>query len=160
MATRNPSYLGDPISPTRHLPNTDAYVSSARVETIGPNTKRIHFSVVDVEEDNVWVLPQIQFNGDPIWLPGATSGLGEPIGPFMTLAAGIEYAIDFVKSNGKQSRKIFKISESGYSGQTKEVSKEHSFKRITTRKYYPGIHGIAIVVNGHELARGDFRVKK
>lgn len=70
----------------------------------------------------------------------------------------IEYAIDFMKNNGKQSRKIFKISESYCSEQKKEITKKHSFKAISTRKYYAGIHGISVIVNGHGLAHGKFQL--
>ncbi|EDN66091.1 DNA alkylation repair enzyme [Beggiatoa sp. PS] len=68
----------------------------------------------------------------------------------------IEYAVDFLKNNGKLSRKLFKISESDYSGSKKVITKHHSFKNISTRKYYTGIHGLAVIVNGKELAKGDF----
>jgi len=70
----------------------------------------------------------------------------------------IEYAIDFMKNNGLQKRKIFKISESDNSSQKKEISKEHSFRLISTRKYYPGAHGIAVIINGHELVDGEFQL--
>jgi hypothetical protein len=70
----------------------------------------------------------------------------------------IEYAIDFMKNNGLQKRKIFKISESDSSGQKKEINKEHSFRLISTRKYYPGAHGIAVIINGHEMADGEFQL--
>ncbi len=71
----------------------------------------------------------------------------------------IEYAIDFMKNNGHQKRKIFQISESENIRQQKKISKEYSFKLISTRKYYPGAHGIAIIVNGHELANGVFQLR-
>jgi len=70
----------------------------------------------------------------------------------------IEFGIDFMKSNGKQARKIFKISEVHCEDQRKEIQKYFSFKPISTRKYYPGAHGLAIIVNGHELACGKFKL--
>jgi len=70
----------------------------------------------------------------------------------------IEYAIDFMKNNGLQKRKIFKISESDNSSQQKEITREHSFRLISTRKYYPGTHGIAVIINGHELLGGEFQL--
>jgi 3-methyladenine DNA glycosylase AlkC len=70
----------------------------------------------------------------------------------------IEYAIDFMKNNGQQKRKVFKISESDNPAQKKMVKKEHSFKLISTRKYYPGAHGIAIIINGHELINAGFQL--
>lgn len=70
----------------------------------------------------------------------------------------IEYAIDFMKSNGKQSRKIFKISESDYTESSKVVNKRHSFKTISTRKHYAGEHALAIIVNGQQMVSGAFMV--
>jgi len=68
----------------------------------------------------------------------------------------IEYVIDFVKKNGNLSRKIFKISESDTKNNSKTVTKSHSFKKISTRKYYAGNHVISIIVNGHEMASTEF----
>jgi 3-methyladenine DNA glycosylase AlkC len=70
----------------------------------------------------------------------------------------IEYAIDFMKKNGQLSRKIFKLSESTVRDATKDIAKKHSFKTISTRKYYPGIHGIILIVNGHPLAQSTFQL--
>lgn len=60
----------------------------------------------------------------------------------------IEFAIDFMKANRKQNRKVFKISEGDYSEKEKQVSKYFSFKEISTRKYYDGSHQLTIIVNG------------
>jgi len=60
----------------------------------------------------------------------------------------IEFAIDFMKANGKQKRKVFKISESDYAEKEKQVNKYFSFKEISTRKYYSGEHQLTIIVNG------------
>jgi 3-methyladenine DNA glycosylase AlkC len=70
----------------------------------------------------------------------------------------IEYAIDFIKANGKPSAKRFKISEADYAGQSKSISKHYSFKMITTRKYYPGVHAFSVFVNGQQLAKCHFIV--
>jgi 3-methyladenine DNA glycosylase AlkC len=68
----------------------------------------------------------------------------------------VEYAIDFMKSNGKQSRKLFKIGEADYDQALKIINKTHSFKNLSTRKHYPGLHSLAIIVNGQQLVSGDF----
>lgn len=70
----------------------------------------------------------------------------------------IEYAIDFMKSNGKQARKVFKISESDYGEHIKSVSRTYSFRKISTRKYYSGDHSLAIIINGHEFSSRKFRL--
>lgn len=62
----------------------------------------------------------------------------------------IEYAIDFMKNNGKQNRKIFKIGESDYQQPQKKINKSFSFKAISTRKYYTGEHRLIILINGQE----------
>ncbi|MFQ5480492.1 MAG: DNA alkylation repair protein [Thermodesulfobacteriota bacterium] len=72
----------------------------------------------------------------------------------------LEYAVDFKKSNGKSRRKIFKISEGECALKEKSVTTSHSFRSITTRKHYPGVHGIAIIVNGMELACRSFRLNE
>jgi len=68
----------------------------------------------------------------------------------------IEYVIDFMKKNGTQSRKVFKLSESQNQTNEKIINKSHSFKKISTRSYYAGIHSLAILVNGHELSCIEF----
>jgi len=62
----------------------------------------------------------------------------------------IEFAIDFMKANGKQNRKVFKISEGIYTEKEKRVTKTFSFKKISTRKYYAGKHQLSIIINGVE----------
>lgn len=72
----------------------------------------------------------------------------------------LEYAIDFIKKNHTLSRKVFKISEGDFSVKEKTVMQTHSFKFITTQKYYAGTHGLAIIINGTERARRTFRLDK
>ncbi|MDF1548520.1 MAG: DNA alkylation repair protein [Bacteroidales bacterium] len=68
----------------------------------------------------------------------------------------IEYLIDFVKSNGKLSGKIFMITENDFSKGSHTLRKKHSLQERTTRKHYPGIHGLSIIVNGIEKAKTEF----
>ncbi|MBV1914155.1 MAG: DNA alkylation repair protein [Pseudomonadales bacterium] len=62
----------------------------------------------------------------------------------------IEYAIDFLKANGKHSRKVFKISESAINSDIKYCVKKHSFKQRSTRVHYAGQHHLTVIVNGLE----------
>ena len=71
----------------------------------------------------------------------------------------IEYIIEFVRLNNKTGKKVFKISEGKYSESERCVTKKHSFKPISTRKYYPGKHSISIVVNGIVLSTKSFIIK-
>ena len=68
----------------------------------------------------------------------------------------LEFIIDFMKSNGKTSGKIFKIAEGDYSEKKLKFTRYFSFKKITTRKYYPGEHLISIVINGNIIASQKF----
>jgi hypothetical protein len=36
--------------------------------------------------------------------------------------------------------------------------KSYSFRKISTRQYYTGAHGLAILVNGFELANAAFEL--
>ena len=71
----------------------------------------------------------------------------------------LEYSIDFVKANGKRIKKIFQISELSMSeGQRKVYTKAHSFEDLSTRKHYPGLHSITLIINGTERGTLDFDV--
>lgn len=72
----------------------------------------------------------------------------------------IEYGIDFVKANGKTSRKIFKLSEGIFENGVHTLSRKQSFKDLTTRKHYSGKHAIAVIVNGKEKAAVEFTLTK
>lgn len=65
----------------------------------------------------------------------------------------VDYAIHFVKKNGKTNAKVFKLKSFTIdSNSDVALSKKHSFKEITTRKYYIGKHKIEILVNGQTKA--------
>jgi 3-methyladenine DNA glycosylase AlkC len=61
----------------------------------------------------------------------------------------IDYVIHHVKANGKLAPKVFKLTRKTLkAGETLQISKRHSFRPISTRKYYPGRHTLEIQVNG------------
>lgn len=71
----------------------------------------------------------------------------------------LEYGIDYVKANGKRNRKIFQISELTFKvNGKKSYTKTHSFADTSSRKHYPGIHSVALIVNGAERGTLDFEV--
>ena len=72
----------------------------------------------------------------------------------------LEYGIDYVKSSGKRSRKIFQISESSLKANTKkDYAKTHSFADVSVRKHYPGTHSVTLIVNGTERGTLDFEIR-
>ena len=70
----------------------------------------------------------------------------------------IEYAIFYQKANATLSRKIFMLSQNKINQKEKNFKKYHSFKTISTRKYYKGLHKIAIIVNGDEKITREFKL--
>lgn len=69
----------------------------------------------------------------------------------------IEYGLYFVRQNNKLSKKVFKISERQINaGESIDILKKHSFKLITTRRYYPGEHKLSVIINGEEREIKDF----
>lgn len=72
----------------------------------------------------------------------------------------LEYGIDFIKSNGKPSRKLFLLCDKTVSSDAHlNGTRIHSFANLTTRKHYPGIHQIVLLVNGQEAARTTLNIK-
>lgn len=71
----------------------------------------------------------------------------------------LEYGIYYLKGNGSLSRKVFKISEKEYAGNSVSlIEKRQSFKVITTRKFYVGAHQISVIVNGVEMGKVGFEL--
>ena len=72
----------------------------------------------------------------------------------------LEYAVYFAKAKGKVSKKVFKITEKDYESGTFSISRRQPFQEQTTRKHYPGVHQISIIVNGEEKAKASFDLNK
>ncbi len=71
----------------------------------------------------------------------------------------IDFVIHFMKANGKQSPKVFKLKNVTLKANEEIVlKKNHSFKLISTRKYHTGLHGIDILVNGKIYATQSFQL--
>lgn len=68
--------------------------------------------------------------------------------------------ISFVRANGKTSRKVFQISERTYNSGRHMIKRRHSFADMSTRKHYPGVHDLAIVVNGVEKSRTTVKLNR
>lgn len=71
----------------------------------------------------------------------------------------IDYVVHFQKANGKTAAKVFKwldrrLTKVGI----ERIRKKHSFKKISTRKYYPGLHRLEVMVNGEKKAQIEFEL--
>lgn len=70
----------------------------------------------------------------------------------------LQYAIDYVKANGKTSPKRFHLPERKNFSGSEEIAWTVTVKDFTTRKHYPGFHRLAILVNGEERASSGFKL--
>lgn len=73
----------------------------------------------------------------------------------------IDYVIQHVKANGKLTPKVFKLAQKTLeAGERISMAKTHSFRKITTRKYYPGTHALEIQVNGRIYGKINFELQE
>ncbi|MBC8407083.1 MAG: DNA alkylation repair protein [Planctomycetes bacterium] len=69
----------------------------------------------------------------------------------------VDYGLHLVRANGSRSLKVFKWKNTTLSPKVStSFKKRHSFKPVTTRKYYPGTHQLDVQINGRVLARVEF----
>lgn len=70
----------------------------------------------------------------------------------------LEYRVEYVKSRGKPSRKVFQIGERTWPHGRHTLRKRHTLQDQSTRKHYPGVHTLTVVVNGQEQVAASFDV--
>ncbi|CAN5313720.1 DNA alkylation repair protein [soil metagenome] len=72
----------------------------------------------------------------------------------------IDYAVHHRKANGGETPKVFKLTTRTLApGERLTLTKDHSLRAITTRRYYPGTHGVDIRVNGIASTRAEFNLR-
>lgn len=125
-----------------------------------------------VKAGDVRVFPLLGYAAKPnvivndITLDKKRIAVGDSVGFSCTITGGkkaqnlvVDYVVYFMKANGKLASKVFKLKNIMLAAnETMAITKTHSFKPITTRRYYAGMHQLAIQVNGKEVARADFYV--
>ena len=71
----------------------------------------------------------------------------------------IDYVMHFMRANGKLSPKVFKWTELDLQpGETRSLSKLHGYKKVTTRKDYPGLQKISVQINGQDVGACEFEL--
>lgn len=71
----------------------------------------------------------------------------------------LEYGIYYQKANGTLTKKVHKISEKEYAARSiTQITRKHSFKVVTTRKLHLGLHQIAVIINGNEFEKHNFKL--
>jgi 3-methyladenine DNA glycosylase AlkC len=68
----------------------------------------------------------------------------------------VEYVIEYLRKNGTHHGKVFKISEFKTDKKEKSYCRQHSFKVVSTRRYYGGTHKVSIIINGELLSTKEF----
>lgn len=125
-----------------------------------------------IKAGDVRVFPLLGYTAKPnvivsdITLNKKRIAVGDSIGFSCTITGGkkaqnlvVDYVVYFMKANGKLASKVFKLKNIMLAAnESITITKNHSFKPITTRRYYAGVHQLAIQVNGKEVARADFDV--
>ncbi len=72
----------------------------------------------------------------------------------------IDYIIHFALAKGKTGAKVFKLTTRRLeAGHSLSLTKSHTFRPITTRKYYRGAHRVEIQVNGQVLGGQPFQLQ-
>ncbi|OMQ16652.1 DNA alkylation repair protein [Modestobacter sp. VKM Ac-2676] len=71
----------------------------------------------------------------------------------------VDYVVHHRKADGRSTSKTFKLTSRALAaGEELEIHREHSFREITTRRYHPGAHAIALQVNGILTGPVSFRL--
>jgi 3-methyladenine DNA glycosylase AlkC len=69
----------------------------------------------------------------------------------------IDYAVHHVTARGTPSPKVFKGWSLTFApGEECTLTRRHSLRPITTRRYYPGWHAVTIQINGAQVAEAGF----
>lgn len=73
----------------------------------------------------------------------------------------IDYAVHYVKKDGRASRKVFKLREAELppAGEL-DFSISQTVRDFTTRKHHPGFHRVELLVNGTVLAESGFMLER
>ena len=71
----------------------------------------------------------------------------------------VDYVIHHRKANGSTSPKVFKWKTIGLKDSATHVAtRKHAIRKITTRTYYPGMHGLEMLVNGVSMGECEFEL--
>lgn len=106
----------------------------------------------DIQVDGLRIRPTTVAIGDVLRFEAEISNTGT-----RPIDLVIDYVVNHRKANGVLSPKVFKLTTKRLGpGQRAELSRDHSFKRISTRRYHPGRHSIELQVNGVRYGMVEF----
>lgn len=104
-----------------------------------------------------WEITNFKFENNSIKV-GDNLEFSFEINPKIKSHIVIDYGIWFIMKNNKHSKKVFKLKKVDIENSLK-INKKHSFKIITTRKYYPWEHFIEIQINWKIYHKKFFTLK-
>ncbi len=69
----------------------------------------------------------------------------------------VDFAVHYIKANGASRAKVFKLKTLDLAPhETQRVGKQISLAEMTTRKHYPGLHQVDVILNGRSQWLGSF----
>ncbi|MBF0311212.1 MAG: DNA alkylation repair protein, partial [Magnetococcales bacterium] len=103
-------------------------------------------------------LQVVSFQLQPAEVPwGGTLNVAAQLHCTEAAHLSIDYGIHHLRQNGSHSVKVFKgIRERVAAGETVWFRTSHSFRAISTRRYYPGRHRLEVLINGRVVCGEDF----
>lgn len=136
-------------------PNTNKLVKKASRTLLKAGDRDIlslfGYDSIDIQVDDLIVSQKVKINDYLNFSFNISSKL--PLG-----ALRIEYKIGLIRQNNKMGYKIFMLSQKYENLTSIKIEKSHHFKKVTTRKYYAGIHTLSIIINGHEYKKIEFEL--
>jgi 3-methyladenine DNA glycosylase AlkC len=106
----------------------------------------------EIHVDGLRIRPTTVAIGDALRFEAEISSTGT-----RPIDLAIDYVVNHRKANGDLIPKVFKLTTRRLdSGERTELARDHSFKRISTRRYYPGRHSIELQVNGVRYGIAEF----
>ena len=108
------------------------------------------------------------FRIDELKLDVKSVAIGDSVGISVTLTndgkqsatAIVDYAVHHLGARGELRPKVFKWTTVNLApGQSIALSRRHSLKPVTTRRYYPGGHEVDLRVNGRVLGKAVFDLR-
>ena len=115
------------------------------LEAFGLNPPEVNLKKISIENRNVIFGNGLNFCADIISTAKKPQNLI------------IDYVVYFLKSNNKQSGKVFKWKKLTLeAGETLSMRKIHPIRPITTRRYYEGTQALALRINGKDFGFEEF----
>jgi 3-methyladenine DNA glycosylase AlkC len=72
----------------------------------------------------------------------------------------VDFAVHYIKANGASRAKVFKLKTLDLAPhETQRVGKQISLAEMTTRKHYPGLHRVDVILNGRSQLLGSFDLR-